>query len=135
MKAYSLDLRKKIVEAVKKGVSKSQTTQRFGVVDRATLKRYCKRLDECGTLAPSKRSGKRPKLDQRAMKLLEKDLKEKPWATHSQRREFLFAICGVRVNEATGFAEHSSASHSQKRIQSSRKKKLVLEAHLAHPDG
>src|SRR5215207_371945 len=70
MKAYSLDLRKKIVESVTKGISKSQTAQRFGV-DRATVKRYCKRLDECSTLAPSKRSGRRPKLDQRAMKLLE----------------------------------------------------------------
>ncbi len=69
-----MDLRKKIVESVKKGVSKSQTAQRL-VVDRATVKRYCKRLDECGTLAPSKRSGKRPKLDERAMKLLEKGLK------------------------------------------------------------
>ncbi len=77
MTAHSLDLRKKIVESVTKGVSKRHTAQRFGV-DRATLKRYCKRLDECGTLAPSKRSGKRPKLDQRAMKLLEQDLKEKP---------------------------------------------------------
>jgi transposase len=61
-----LDLREKIVESVKKGISKSQTAQRFGV-DRATVKRYSKRLDECGTLAPSKRSAKRPKLDQRAM--------------------------------------------------------------------
>src|SRR5215203_707892 len=51
MKAYSLDLRKKIVESVTKGVSKSQTAPRFGV-DRATVKRYCKRLDKCGTLAP-----------------------------------------------------------------------------------
>jgi transposase-like protein len=39
MKAYSMDLRKKIIESVKKGVSKSETARRFGV-DRATLKRY-----------------------------------------------------------------------------------------------
>jgi len=30
MKAYSVDLRTKIVEAVKKGVSKSETARRFG---------------------------------------------------------------------------------------------------------
>ena len=119
-----------------KGVSKSQSAERFGVVDRATLKRYCKRLDECGTLAPSKRSGKRPKLDQRAMKLLEKDLNEKPWATHSQRREFLFAICRVRVSEATVCRALKRLSHSRKKIQNTcRKKRRVLEAHLAHPDG
>jgi len=38
MRAYSLDLRKKKVESVKKGVPKSETTWRFGV-DRATVKR------------------------------------------------------------------------------------------------
>jgi transposase len=54
MSAYSLDLREKIVESVKKGVSKSETARRFGV-DRATVKRYCKRLDERGTLEPSTR--------------------------------------------------------------------------------
>jgi len=35
------------------------------------------------------------------MRLLEEDLKERPWATHAQRAEFLFALCGVRVSEAT----------------------------------
>jgi transposase len=53
IRAYSLDLRKKIVESVKKGLPKAETARRFGV-DRATLKRYCKRLDERGTLQSSK---------------------------------------------------------------------------------
>lgn len=47
--------------------------------------------------------------------LLEKDLKEKPWATHSQRREFLFAICGVRVSEATVCRALKRLSHSRKK--------------------
>ncbi len=51
MRAYSLDLRDKVVESVKKGVSKSETARRFGV-DRATGKRYCKLLGERGTLEP-----------------------------------------------------------------------------------
>src|SRR5919206_281031 len=100
MGAYSLDLRKKIVESVKKGVPKSETARRFGV-DRATVKRYCKQLDERGTLEPRKAPGKRPKLDEKATKLLLEDLQERPWATHSQRAEFLFAACGVSVSEAT----------------------------------
>jgi transposase len=69
------------------------------------------------------------------MKLLEKDLKEKPWATHSQRREFLLAICGVRVSEATVCRALKRLSHSRKKIQSSRRKRRVLEAYLACPDG
>jgi transposase len=100
MKPYSLDLRDKIVASVKKGVPKSETARRFGV-DRATVKRYCKQLDERGTLQPRKAPGKRPKLDEKAKKLLLEDLEERPWATHSQRAEFLFALSGVRVSEAT----------------------------------
>ncbi len=73
MKAYSLDLRKKIVESVKKGVPKSEIARRFGV-DRATVKRSCKQLDEHGTLEPRKASGKAPKLDEKARKLLVEDL-------------------------------------------------------------
>jgi hypothetical protein len=50
MSGYSPDLREKFVESVKKGVTKAETVRRFGV-DRATVKRYCKQLDERGTLA------------------------------------------------------------------------------------
>jgi transposase len=100
MKAYSMDLREKIVESVKKGVPKSETARRFGV-HRATVKRYCKRLDERATLEPRKAPGKAPKLDEKAVRLLAGDLEERPWATHSQRAEFLFAAAGVRVSEAT----------------------------------
>lgn len=100
MRAYSTDLRKKIVESVKKGLPKSETARRFGV-DRATVKRYCKQLDEHGTLEPGKAPGKASKLDEKARKLLSGDLQVRPWATHSQRAEFLVAVAGVRVNEAT----------------------------------
>jgi transposase len=114
MKPYSLDLRKKIVESVKKGLPKAETARRFGV-DRATVKRYCKHLDERGTLEPRKAPGKRPKLDEKAKKLLTKDLQERPWATHSQRAEFLFAVSGVRPSEA-------AVCRAVGRLRSSRKK-------------
>jgi transposase len=71
MKAYSVDLRKKIVESVRRGISKSDTARKFGV-NRSTVKRYVKRLDEGGPLAPKRRPGKRPKLDEKAMRLLER---------------------------------------------------------------
>src|SRR5688500_17326497 len=101
MSAYSLDLREKIVESVKKGVPQAETARRFGV-DRATVKRYCKQLDERGTLGPRKAPGRAPKLDEEARQLLAEDLEQRPWATHSQRSApFLFATCGVRVSEAT----------------------------------
>jgi transposase len=114
MKAYSLDRREKIVESVKKGVTKSETARRFGV-HRATVKRYCKQLDERGTLQPRKAPGKAPKLDEKARKLLVEDLEERPWATHSQRAEFLFALLGVRVSEATVCRTVGRLSRSRKK--------------------
>ncbi len=114
MRAYSMDLREKIVESVKKGVPKSETARRFGV-DRATVKRYCKQLDERGTLEPRKAPGKKPKLDEKAMRLLAQDLEERPWATHSQRAEFAFAVLGARVSEAT-------VCRAVRRLRRSRKK-------------
>jgi transposase-like protein len=50
MKAYSVDLRTKVVESLRRGISKSETARRFGI-DRSTVKRYVKRLDESGSLA------------------------------------------------------------------------------------
>ena len=114
MRAYSIDLREKIVESVKWGIPKSETARRFGV-DRATVKRYCKRLDEHGTLEPGRAPGKAPKLDEKARKLLVQDLEERPWATHSQRIEFLVAVVGVKVSEATICRAVKRLSHTRKK--------------------
>ncbi len=66
MKAYSIDLRKKVVvDSVRRGVSVSETARRFGV-NRSTVGRYLKRLDESGSLAPKKAPGSRSKLDESA---------------------------------------------------------------------
>ena len=117
MKAYSIDLRTKIIQSVKKGVSKSETARRFGV-NRSTVGRYLKRLDENGSLAPKKAPGSPPKLDGSAMRLLEEDLKSRPWATHKQRGEYLFAACGVEVSVTTicrAIKKHFA--HSRKKDQ------------------
>jgi transposase len=114
MSAYSLDLREKIVESVKKGVPKAETARRFGI-DRATVKRYCKQLDERGTLVPRKAPGKKPKLDEKAKNLLLEDLQERPWATHSQRAEYLLAVAGVSVSEATVCRTVGSLRRSRKK--------------------
>jgi transposase len=121
MKAYSLDFRGKVVESVKKGVPKSETARRFGV-HRATVKRYCNQLDERGTLEPRKAPGRRPKLDEKARKLLAKDIEERPWATHSQRAEFLLAVPGVRVSEATVCRAVGSLRRSRKKDPSGQQK-------------
>jgi transposase len=111
MSAYSLDLREKIVESVKKGVPKAETARRFGV-DRATVKRST--VSSSTSAAPSS-PGRAPKLDQKARKLLAEDLEVRPWATHARRAEFLLAVCRVRVSEATGCRTLRRLSHSRKK--------------------
>jgi transposase len=100
MKAYPIDLRKEIVQSVRKTVSKSETARRVDL-NRSTVQRYIKRADEEGSLEPKKRPGSRSRLDESALLLLEQDLESRPWATHRQRREFLLGKCGVEVSEAT----------------------------------
>jgi transposase len=100
MNAYSLDLRKKIVEAKERGMPTAEVARTFGV-GLSTVKRYAAAAREGKPLAPKKRPGSKPKLDKAARKLLEADLEERPAATLPQRREFLARVAGVRVSDST----------------------------------
>ena len=84
MNAYSLDLRKKIVEAKERGTPTAEVARTFGV-GLSTVKRYAAAAREGKPLAPKKRPGSKPKLDEAARKLLEADLEERPAATRSHR--------------------------------------------------
>jgi transposase len=100
MNAYSEDLRKKIVEALRRGATKSETARSFGV-SRSSVKRYAKLAEQGRSLAPKKRPGSKPKMDETARRLLEADLEERPAATLSERREFLRRVAGLSVSEST----------------------------------
>ncbi len=68
MKAYSVDLREKIVAAVTgRGMSKAQAARTFGV-GATSVKRYVKLQEEGKSLTPAKEHpvGKESKLDARA---------------------------------------------------------------------
>jgi transposase len=100
MKPYSEDLRTKIVEALHRGMNKSEAARTFGV-SLSSVKRYAKMAANGESLAPKKPPGKTLKLDQTAMRLLEADLKERPTATLQQRSEYLRVISGVEVSIST----------------------------------
>jgi transposase len=100
MNAYSEDLRKKILEALSRGTTKSEAARTFGV-SRSSVKRYAKLAEQGLPLAPKKRPGSKPKMDQSATKLLETDVERHPTATLAERREFLQKVAGVRVSEST----------------------------------
>ena len=114
MNAYSEDLRMKVVQALGRGATKTEAARVFGV-SRSSVKRYAKLADEGSPLAPKKRPGSKPKMDERAKRLLEADLQERPAATLSERSEFLGRVAGVRVSEST-------VSRMLKRLGWSRKK-------------
>ncbi len=120
MNAYSEDLRNKIVEALRRGSGKSEAARSFGV-SLSSVKRYARMAEEGRSLAPKKRPGSRPKMDQRARKLLESDMEERPAATLPQRCEYLRKVAGVRVSEST-------LSRILKRMGWTRKKDRWLRA-------
>jgi transposase len=100
MDAYSLDLRKKIVEAKERGMPTSEVARAFGV-GVSTVKRYAATARQGRPLAPKKHPGSKPKIDEGARRLLEADLQERPAATLPERREFLRRTCGVSVSDST----------------------------------
>ncbi len=124
MNAYSEDLRKKIIEALRRGMGKSEAARTFSV-SLSSVKRYAKMADEGRSLAPKKRPGSKPKTGQDARRLLEADLKERPTATLSERREFLERVCGVGVSEST-------VSRLLKRMGVTRKKGLWVPANATN---
>jgi transposase len=100
MKAYSEDPRRKIVDAVERGMPKAEAARTFGV-GISTVKRYATKAQRGESLAPGKAPGKRSKMDQKVSKLLEDDLLERPFVTLQQRCEYVEAVSGVSVSRST----------------------------------
>jgi transposase len=81
MKAYSEDLRKKVVEALEQhGISKSEAARLFGI-SLSSVKRYTKLADRGESLTPRKGGGRPPIADDATRKLLEEDIRTRPSAT------------------------------------------------------
>ncbi len=100
MRAYSEDLRKKIVAAVERGMSKAQAARTFDV-SLSSIKRYSRTAREGGSLEPKKSPGRPRKADEKARVLLERDVEERPAATIGQRRRFLEHVTGRELSYST----------------------------------
>lgn len=100
MKAYSEDLRIKIVDAVnRRGMDNCQAARTFDV-SLSTVKRYITRSRNGLSLSPGKAPGRTPKMGERTNKLLEEDVKERPTATLQHHSEYLRAVAGVEVSRS-----------------------------------
>jgi transposase len=114
MKAYSEDLRRKIVDALKRGTPKSEAAGLFGV-SLSSLKRFA-RMDRQGdSLAPRKPPGRPPKGDDATRRLLEADLTERPAATAAQRRSYLEHMTGKSMSDSTLRRLVRRLGHSRKK--------------------
>ena len=100
MKPYSEDLRLRIVQAVRDGMSKSATARLFGV-SLSSVKRYARIANRGASLEPRKGGGRPPKTNETMKKLLEEDVKERPAATVRDRRLFLQSVTGDSLSVST----------------------------------
>jgi hypothetical protein len=94
------------IEAVK--------TFSFGL---SSVKRYVASYREERSLAPKKRPGSKPKLDEGVRGLLEADLQEHPATTLPQRREFL-RVCAAEVSDSTSVGFWDAWGGGEKEIAS-----------------
>ena len=100
MRAYSLDLRTHLLQAVDRGVSKAEAAQTFGVAV-STINRYRQRQRERGTLAPSPIPGRPRRIGPAQHAALEAQLATHPDATLEQHCQRWAADQGVVVSPAT----------------------------------
>jgi transposase len=100
MNGYSEDLRRKIVSAVERGMmSKTQAARTFDV-SLSSVKRYANKAGRGESLVPKKSPGSAPKLDEKANKLLEDDLGERPFVSLQDRCDYMETVTGLFVSRS-----------------------------------
>jgi transposase len=100
IKTRSEDLRQQIVEDTEHGVSKAPAARLFDV-SLSLVGRYARLAHRGDSLVAAKGSGRHPKIDESANKLLEKDVEERPAATVLQRRRFLERTTAENLSDTT----------------------------------
>ena len=81
-------------------MGKSEAARSFGV-SLSSVKRYVGKARQGSSLSPRIHSGPRPKIDERARRLLEADVEVCAAASLRERGRFLERVAGVRVSEST----------------------------------
>jgi transposase len=101
MKAYSEELRQKVVQAVEQGgTSKSQAARLFSI-SLSSVKRYTRLAGRGESLTPGKGGGRPPIADETTRRLLEEDISTRAAATVEERRHFLKSFAGKSLSEST----------------------------------
>jgi transposase len=115
MKAYSIDVREKVLRAVDQGYPRAEIVKLLGV-SRATIKRYLKQRRETGIVAPKAIPGRTPK----KLGLLQADLAAQLQAHDDLRLE---DQCGLWEQTHGVQVSITTMSEAIKRIGWTRKKR------------
>ena len=114
MKAYSTDLRERIVIAINQGQSAYEVAERFNVSPR-TVWRYAQQHREQGHLNPKPRKGREPLLTPEQQLAFRQQLDDHPNLTYPERAELFEQEHGVALSGPT-------ISRWVRRLRYSRKK-------------
>ena len=120
MKAYSEDLRERILRAVDQGLSRTEVVRLFGVSS-ASIKRYLKQRRETGNLAPKAIPGCPPRKIGPLQTGVQSQLEAHPDATLEEHCKLWEAETGVKVSIST-------MSRAILRLRWTRKKKRWRQA-------
>lgn len=116
MKAYSIDLRRKIIETYEnERISQRQLARRFRVTPSFIVK-LLKQYRETGDLAPKSSPGRPRELDEAQMQRVQALVEANPDLTLDELRADVAQQCGVTVSRPT-------MCRVMKRLQFTRKKK------------
>lgn len=127
MKAYSEDLRERIVHSVVSGQDIHEVAERFEVSSR-TVWRYLRLQRERGHLHAGAHPGRPPKLNQAQQAALREQLQQHSGLTLEERVALLFEEQGVRLSR-------SSMQRWVKRLRYSRKKSPSAPLSATRPRG
>jgi transposase len=102
MKAYSLDLRQKILRASDQELGSQRTIAAFFGVSLSFVEKLLRRRRMTGDIAPRPHAGgRRPSCDEAALAQVRRLVHEQPQATLAELCERLFAQRGLRVSVPT----------------------------------
>jgi transposase len=125
MRAYSTDLRTKILDQVEAGMSKSEAARVFGV-SLATVKRYAALRRAHGSLAPQPHPGRPPTIGTAQQEVLRAQLQAYPDA-------YLDEHCALFAAQTDLVVSTSTMSRAIRKLRWTRKKGRWVPASATRP--